>query len=297
MKIWISLSLIALFPYAEMRLQQIETGETLWLTQDIHSHCASWEVGDEAIAFSSKHKGTEHLYKIDLQLLKIVQQAKGTYVSFQVDQGKSMQAVYVPLTTGKDTSYSQPSYSYSTGVLAGVASYSGKKELVIVNERKAIPNFTGIQGVDQIHWFDPREILISFEKEPTKVFRYNTERKDTQFLFSVQDKIISLAGNRDEVFAVTNKGFQAYDMKAGLGSFYPMAMSVCKVQRMNRLSFLVTDSEGKLGYANFNNNDFKPVSLGSGYSQSVCSKNQNYVIYQSSVLGGLQIKKIPYPFR
>lgn len=297
MKTWISLALLSLFPLAEMRILNIETGDTIWLTQDIHNSCPTWEAGDDAIAFSSRHKGTEHIYKIDLKALKIVQQSKGMYASFQIDESKSKSSVYVPLTEGKDTSYAQPSYSYTTGVLAAIATYSGKKELVIINERKKAPEFTGLKGIDQIHWSDPSEILISFEQQPTKVFRYHTERKDTQLLFQTREKIISLNGNREEAFAVTSKGFQAYDFKDGLGSFFPIAMSACKVARMKRLTFLVTDSAGKVGYVDFNNNDFKPVNFGSGNGLSVCSGSQNYVVYLSSILGGLQIKKIPYPFR
>lgn len=298
MKISISLLLLSsIFIGGELRIENMAVEDTAWITQDVHTYPPSWEVGDQSIAFESKYKGTENIFKIDLRQLKIVEQNRGMYAAFHLDDAKPKSAVYMPITEGKDTSYNQPSFSYNSSLLAGVAHYSGKDELVIIDERKSRPEFTGLQNVEHIHWYYPGKILIGFKSLPNEVFSYDTDNKDTTLLFKTRAPLIALSGDRREVFGITAKGFQHFDLNDGLGSFFPIELSPCKIARMNRLKFLVTHADGRVGFVDFNNNSFEPVNLGSGNGLTVKSNSENFIIYQSGMLDGFQIKKIRYPFR
>lgn len=262
------------------------------LTYDTNSGGIDWDKNGRRIVFTSSFEGTQNIYYINLMNLKYSEATKGFYTADYINEFVDKKQIYIRVTAGKDTVYSDPKWSPKDGKILSIGTYKNENEIFYTNRITSKTIGTGIKNVVATNWKNNQEIYTVYKEKNNQLYSTSLAQKTDSLLLTAPSDILGISKQKGVLYIACNGGVLEYKTETKKTEWYKMNISGKTAWKLNRLNFIAKHTSGDAQIIDLNNGVTESLFMGEQDGDPALSRDKKFVGFYSDFLKGIVIKKL-----
>ena len=228
---------------------------------------------------------------IDLKSVELKKRGKGLYYSKHLKNYSFLPETYKTLFFEFNARFYHPEFSPRGKQVCFIADTDSlNMEPHVYDVKSGRLKRTEIEGVYNISWHGDLDLLVCFDSDSTKLYKYNLATKDTTLVKKFDKKINSISRQRSSYLIGFKKRVEQYNKSFVYKSGYPIPYSYHKVYLLDELTMITTSSRDATVKIDFNNNYITTLAPGSKDIEPVLNETNELMVSYSKTLEGILLR-------
>lgn len=289
--IWISVGCVGCIS----SLNNLKFGESIVLTNDSHDSWLDWSPDGSKIAFISARSGSNNIYYISLNEIRLEQVSKDT----------KDQEIYIPKSgavISQVTNFMRDNISYPAWSIDGKHILFVRTEKIISGGKKewhsrlesisiAFNEVTKykINNVEYGRWYGNDKILLLKENDKLRLYIYFVKSENTEIFYKSTSQIVGFNISNSEIIISERDGIIVCDIAGNIIDKFRGLRSLTEADKSNEL-IAITMEGPRIGIFDVESKKMLPFPQSYSYHPAF-SPNGKHLAYISESSGGIVISK------
>ncbi|MDC3220317.1 hypothetical protein OAT71_00740 [Flavobacteriales bacterium] len=228
---------------------------------------------------------------VDLKSVELKKRGEGFYYSKHLKNYSFLPETYKTLLFEFNARYYHPEFSPRGKKICFIADTDSLNMQPYVYDIKSERlKRIAIEGVYNVSWLGDLDLLVCFDADSTKLYKYNLGSKDTTLVKQFDKKINSISRQISSYLIGFKKRVEKYNKSFVYKSGYPVPYSYHKVYLLDELTMITTSSRDATVKIDFNNNYITTLAPGSKDIEPVLNETNKMMVSYSKTLEGILLR-------